>query len=105
MTDLIEAIDVSDIPPALLLATLYNWSRPQGMGFLQHDGDLMTEEQAQEILGDNTAPYFDYLKGRVMKVTINGKTLDPWLYDRDLGAGAAEHCVNECRKQLAVAAG
>lgn len=90
-------IDVSGIDRAVLLAALYNNSRPQGMGFLQPNClSPMTVEQAQSYL-DNGQRYFDYLQGRVMKVEINGKTLDPRLYDRDLGQGAAQRVVESLR--------
>lgn len=92
-------IDVSNINPADLLAGLYNRSRPQGMGFLQSKDGVMTPEQAQKELEDITGQqrdhtYFDYLHGRVMKVEINGKVLEPRLYDRDLGQGAAQKVVD-----------
>lgn len=90
-------IDVSDIDRAVLPAALYNNSRPQGMGFLQPNCmSPMTVEQAQAFL-DKGHTYFDYLQGRVMKVEINGKTLDPWEYDRYLGQGAAQRVVESLR--------
>lgn len=104
-----ENIDVSDIAPAELLAALYNRSHVQGMGVLQaQDGD-MTVEQAEKLLtGENVesdypniserkkgkSTYFDYLYGKVMKVEINGESLNPNLYDRDLGQGAAQKVVD-----------
>ncbi len=98
-------IDVSDIESAELLAGLYNRSHPQGMGFLQAHGDDMTTEQAATLLdnGDRSpgTVYFDYLQGRVMKVEINGATLETWLYDRDLGIGAAQAVVDSIRSQKA----
>ncbi len=72
---------------AEVLAALYNNSRPLGMGFLQADVNDMTTEQAESILKDQT--YFDYLKGRVMKVDLSKEEFDPRLYDRDNGNGAA----------------
>ena len=86
-------IDVSNIDPAALLAALYNNSMPLGMGSLDpRSAQQMTVEQAQSLL-DNGQDYFDYLQGRVMKVEINGSTLDPWGYDRDNGSGAAKRVV------------
>lgn len=72
---------------AAVLAALYNASKPQGMGFLHYDPSPMSVEQAEELLKQGTD--FDYLMGRVMKVDLGGDTLDPWLYDRDNGQGAA----------------
>lgn len=108
-----EEIDVSDIKPAELLAALYNRSfvNPDGAGIFQAKEGDMTVEQAQEYLdgkveGDymgqplknNGNRYFDYLNGRVMKVEINGETLRTWLYDRDLGQGAAQRIVDGLRE-------
>ncbi len=92
-------IDVSTIPPARLLAALYNRSHPQGMGFLHATPEDMTEEEAQNLLQDSTGQvreftYFDYLNGRVMKVEINGEILNSRLYDRDIGIGAAQTVVD-----------
>jgi hypothetical protein len=86
---------------AAVLAALYNFSRPQGMGFLQYEPVPMTEEGAQNLL-DSGVTYFDYLKGRVMKVELGGNAFETWLYDRDNGQGAAyeavKHLLNEEQK-------
>lgn len=81
-------IDLKGKNKATVLAKLYNASRPLGMEFLQANGKDMTEAEAQAIL-DSGQTYFDYLKGRVMKVDLSGDELDPWLYDRENGQGAA----------------
>jgi len=70
------------------LAALYNASKPQGMGFMHYDPTPMSVEQAEKLLNQGT--YFDYLMGRVMKIDLSGDTLEPWLYDRDNGEGAAQ---------------
>ena len=102
-------IDVSGIDPAVLLAALYNRSfvNPSGLGVLQEVPGDMTLAEAQEYIGGkveadysgnalmrNGSRYFDYLRGRVMKVEINGKALNPDMYDRDLGEGAAQRVVD-----------
>jgi hypothetical protein len=38
--------------------------------------------------------YFDYLQGRVMKVSLEGDELDARLYDRDNGEGAAAEAIS-----------
>lgn len=109
-------INVSDIDPAELLAALYNRSfvNLSGLGFLREIPGEMTIHQAREFLdgkvendyvgkpltGATGARYFDYLQGRVMKVEINGETLNPDLYDRDLGKGAAKRIVNSIRARM-----
>lgn len=73
-----------------ILAALYNASRPIGMGFLQYTATKMTPEEAADILeaASRGRCYFDYLKGRVMKMDFSTDELDFRLYDRDNGEGA-----------------
>ena len=85
-------MDISKLDKAAVLAALYNHARPQGMGFLHFDPKPMTVEQAKEILATGQT-YFDYVKGRVMKVDLSKNFLDTWLYDRDNGPGAAENAI------------
>ena len=73
---------------AEVLAKLYNNAKPQGLGILHYDPKNMTLTEAQELL-DSGQTYFDYVKGRVMKVDLSENELDPYLYDRDNGTGAA----------------
>jgi hypothetical protein len=86
-------IDLRGLDKAEVLAALYNNSRPQGMGFLHFEPKPMTKEQAAEML--KTSTYFDYVKGRVMKVDLSGEDLNPRLYDRDNGDGAALRALEE----------
>lgn len=109
-----DEIDVSDIPQAELLAELYNRAQVMGMGFLQRRAEPMTVEQAQALLdgrdaetdyggskaqdrGPNKPAYFDYVYGKPLKVSIDGKTLRAYLYDRDQGDGAAQRAVDAIR--------
>lgn len=86
-------INISGLNKAEVLAALYNNSKPQGMGFLQYtQKDITTEEAAYLLDGGMTS--FDYLHGRVMKVNLSGDKLDPFLYDRDNGEGAAERALS-----------
>ena len=76
---------------AAILAALYNESQPLGMGFLHYTPEDMTEAEAEDILKQCTS--FDYLKGRIMKVDLGNDELDPYLYDRDNGNGAAYEAI------------
>ena len=87
-------IDISGLDKADLLIALYNGSKQQGMGFL-HEPTPLTKYEANDLLRQTS--YFDYLRGRVMKVDLAGDTLDPWGYDRDLGEGAAARIVDNVR--------
>lgn len=89
-------ISLDGLDKAEVLAALYNASRPLGIGFLSYSPEPMTRDEAAELLSQQT--YFDYLKGRVMKVDLGGNELDPWGYDRDNGSGAAQEVINAlCR--------
>lgn len=81
-------INIKGMNKAEVLAKLFNASKAQGMGFLQQHGAEMTINEATEAIGNQT--YFDYFRGRVMKVDLSGDELDPFLYDRDNGPGAAQ---------------
>jgi hypothetical protein len=89
-------ISIVGLDKAAVLAALYNRSRPQGMGFLQYDPAPMTVEEARSLLAQSK--YFDYLKGRVLKVSLEKDEFDERLYDRDNGPGAAASAVNEVRE-------
>ncbi len=80
-------ISLEGLDKAAVLAALYNASHPLGMGFLHYDPEPMTIEEAAALLKEH--PYFDYLKGRVMKLDFSGNELDTRLYDLDVGPVAA----------------
>ena len=84
-------INITGMNKAKILAALYNAARPQGMGLLHYTPEDMTEAEAAELLKQGT--YFDYLKGRVMKVDLSKNELYVALYDRDNGNGAAEAAI------------
>jgi hypothetical protein len=88
-----DSIDISKLDKAEVLAALFNNSRQQGFGLMNASGrNLMSVEEARNILKDQT--YFDYLRGRVMKIDLGGDELSVGLYDRDNGQGAAEAALN-----------
>lgn len=95
-----DLIDISDLDKAEILAALYNRSHPQGMGILHFQPQDMTKEEAQTLL-DKSAPryYFDYLRGRVMKIDLSKDTISPRLYDRDLGQGACQSIIDGLRNK------
>lgn len=88
-------VDISNKDKAEVLASLYNNSHPHGMGFLQYNPDPMTIEQARELLKHST--YFDYLAGRVMKISLESDIVRTSGYNRDNGKGAAERAISQCR--------
>ena len=87
-------IDISDMSKAEVLASLFNGSKTQGLGVLQNHAGGMSVEEAQDLL-DGGETYFDYVRGRVMKVDLKSDELDPFLYDRDNGHGAAAEALGK----------
>ncbi len=106
-------IDIKGLDKAAVLAALYNGAHPMGMGFMHFDPKPWTTEDAQRemVLGDDRVRmfggkpsfYFDYLKGRIMKVNIGGDQFDEALYDRDNGHGAAERAIAALRENTVAA--
>lgn len=89
-------VDIRGLNKATVLAALYNASHPQGLGFLQYDPSDMTVSEAETLLQSYT--YFDYLKGRVMKVDLESdESFNEALYDRDNGIGAAQRVIDRLR--------
>lgn len=94
-------INISGLSRASVLAALYNASRPQGMGFLHYSPEDMTEAIAEAYLREGT--YFDYLKGRVMKIDLkDAQSVDVGLYDRDNGQGAGAKAIEALRATKSV---
>lgn len=86
-------VSIKGISKGKVLAALYNNSHPLGLGILQYDPKPMTEEEGENLLKQST--YFDYLKGRVMKVDLSDDdAFNECLYDRDNGEGAAQKAVS-----------
>ncbi len=88
-------IDISELEPSDVLRVLYDAAKPQGLGILCHTQGPMSQEEATRFLEEGK--YFDYVKGRVMKVCIDGTELDERLYDRDNGPGAAASAIESLR--------
>lgn len=87
---------------ARTIAGLYNNSRPQGMGFLHSVAGKMSPTDAITMArdgrdeGHEKCCHMDYVRGRVIKVSVDcvsGLPRSLWLYDRDLGEGAAEAAI------------
>jgi hypothetical protein len=90
-------IDITGIDKARLLMALYAKAQPLGLGRLQYTPEPLTYEEASGLLSQAT--YFDYLRGRVMKVDLSGDVLRTGLFDRDNGEGAAARAVDAARRE------
>ena len=85
-------MNIKGLSKPKILAALYNNSKPQGMGILHFDPKPMTEEEAANLLESRT--YFDYLKGRVMKINLDSDELYTYGYNNDIGENAAENIIS-----------
>ena len=77
---------------AQALCALFNSARTQGLGILQYDSKHVMNVKEAETLLEKTK-YFDYVEGRVLKVSLEKDEFDERLYDRDNGFGAAFHAL------------
>jgi len=84
-------IDIRGIDKVQLVKKLYENSSPRGMGFLQYRDGGLSDEEALEL---SKASHLDYVRGRVMKLSVAGDYMRADLYDRDNGPGAAQRCVD-----------
>jgi|SRR5579871_2445411 len=103
-------VNIKGLDKAELLAAFYNNAKPMGMGFLHFDPKPMTREDALKMMevGDDHARmfpgirggrtlYFDYVKGRCLKIDLSGDEMRTDLFDRDYGQGAGEDIIAEVR--------
>ena len=84
-----DKMDISKFDKAEVLAALYNNAKAQGLGVFQYEPDAMTIEEAEAILATGQT-YFDYVKGRVLKINLSNSDMRTVLYNRDNGFHAAE---------------
>lgn len=96
-----STVSIKGLTKASVLAALYNRSVPLGLGQLHSDTVTMSEKEAETLLVHSSDQYFDYLKGRVMKLDFNidveTEELYVGLYNRDIGEGVAEHLISQLR--------
>ena len=91
-------MNIAGLNKAEVLAALYNASHQQGMGILHARGAReMTPEEAEVELQESWNEYFEYLHGRVMKISLQKNEVNTQGYNRDNGEGAAERAVDQLR--------
>lgn len=91
-----STINIAGLDKAEVLMALYHRGQVQGLGTLEASSSVMSLETAKEFVEEATTNarhgeviYFDYVLGRVIKTEIGHDELNPRLYDRDNGQGAA----------------
>ena len=91
-----EQVDVTGLDKVEVLRALYARAKPLGMGFIHFVEGPLPLHEAQAAVRQQT--YFDYLKGRVMKVDISGDSINPRPFDRDNGVGSAAAAIAELKR-------
>src|SRR5438128_8351 len=95
-----EQVLIGDLDKADVLAALYNVAIAIGHGRVAFDPVQMYAPDARTILDRQKHAGFDYLKGRRLKVDLDGDSFDPTEYDRVYGFGMASKVVDYvCRVQ------
>ncbi len=98
-----DSIDISGLDKAEVLQALFNASKQQGMGFADKSGaNQMSIEDARKYTSKDNRQYYDYLRGRVMKVDLGTNDLRVALYDRDNGPGAAARALKPLLDKVTV---
>lgn len=92
-----DIVDISNKDKVEVLAALYNHSKPIGMGIVQYDPTPMTVEVARMVL-EKMGYSFGYLKGRTMKVNLEGDTVWVYRYNADNNQpGLAQKAISKCK--------
>ena len=87
-------MNTNNMDKARLFKALFNRAMPQGNSFMKYVPIQMTDQEAREVIAQRKGNlYFDYFKGRAMKIDVGKEVLDTRLYNRDNGQGAAEEAV------------
>lgn len=100
-----STINIAGLDKAEVLLALYHRGQVQGLGALEagvglsYDKAKEAVEQAAANPGWGEVIYFDYVLGRVIKTEIGLAELDPRLYDRDNGEGAAKAALAHLLKE------
>jgi hypothetical protein len=105
-------IDIRGIDKAVLLRQLHGHTKAFGNG-TQVDVPSVSLQACQLFIdrstrsgrGDRAIIDIDYLAGRPIKCEIGGDELDPFLFDRDAGEGAAARAVAAARVESLLSSG
>lgn len=90
-------IDIKDLDKVSVLKCLYDMARcdiPNTSISLVPIIPLLDYNEAVVIINSSYSMYFDYIKGRCLKVDLSSDLFDERLYDRDNGVGMAARAVN-----------
>ena len=87
-------IDIKGKDKAKILMALFNRAKPLAMSYIDYRPGDMSYEEAKQIIDSPEPNDFDYVQGRVIKVSLDGDSFNPFFYDRDHGQGAAAKAIS-----------
>ena len=103
-------ITITTLDKPALLAAVYNRSHSVNASIMAEGYDVnhvMTRDEAMDIMtglqkdrqgkSPHMIHYFDYYRGRYMKVNLTGDMVDPYMFDKEYGFGALQHIVDQVR--------
>lgn len=96
-----NSVDITGLDKVQVLMALYDKARCLGLGCLQFTPEPLSQEEAEKIYANNERLYFDYVKGRVIKVDLSRNSFSTVSFNRDNGEGAAERAIENLRNRLA----
>lgn len=90
----IQGLELSSV-----LAALYNAASSGGLALHEYDPAPMSIDEADGLLKQyGSRPYFDYIRGRSMKIGLMGEDVNTKWYNVYNGAEAAEHAITILRE-------
>ena len=90
-------IDISGLDKVELLHELWENTRPAAFF---HHVEHMAPHYDAELAADAVRQHIDYFCGRCIKTDLTQDTVNPYLYDRDAGAGAFARIVTKMKETL-----
>jgi hypothetical protein len=95
-------ISIKGMDKVEVFRELYADAKVLGLGVFNFVPGPMSREEAEIAVAEEEARrgkvWFDYVRGRILKVDLSGDEFDPRLYDRDNGEGAAARAVARVAK-------
>lgn len=88
---------ITGLNKAEVLQVLYN-NASRAIGFGNSAGELrMSQIDAQQEFQARPSGYFDYVRGRVLKINLSKETVDTFFYNSMNGLGKAERVIVDLR--------
>jgi len=88
------SVSIKDVDKVKLLKALWEGAKP-AVFFTNHW--ISSPEFDESVAINAVKSYIDYYSGRCIKTDLSGDTADPYLYDRDWGAGAFQKIADSLR--------